>query len=172
MSLAIPKTDLQPADFGNEYEQLFQGILAIIYERGFAAHMEAIHCRYEIGEAIVSHPMYAGLGQRGTGSLMGKLAMDLDRSVRDLYYARAFYLEATASGGVDAWLDAQSIGKNVSWTAIKKLLTSSTLDELPESKKRTRHKRGPQAAIAYTTDRVGQVWRDEDQRALQDLLEA
>ncbi len=161
---------LQPTDFGSTYEGLLQEIVGVLVERGYAAHIEAISGRYEVGELICGHPEYQGLGQKGTGQLLERLARDLDRSPRELYHCRAFYLEAVRHDGVQGFLDAHGVGKDVSWSLVKQLLAST--DEAPPPPKRrlVARRTGPKAAVAYGAERVGQTWTQEDQDRLLEIL--
>ena len=69
--------------------ELIEDIRAIIAERKFAAGMELIEMRHEIGKAILENPLYAK-NKKGQGKLLAQIAEQVGLQDRSLRYCIEF----------------------------------------------------------------------------------
>jgi hypothetical protein len=69
--------------------ELIEEIKSIVAERKFAAGMELIEMRHEIGKAILENPLYAK-NKKGQGKLLAQIAAEVGLQDRSLRYCIEF----------------------------------------------------------------------------------
>lgn len=69
--------------------ELIEEIRSILAERKFAAGMEMIEMRHEIGKAILSNPLYAK-NKKGQGKLLAQIVAEVGLQDRSLRYCIEF----------------------------------------------------------------------------------
>ena len=71
-------------------DNLAERVKAIFVEGGFNVKMVALEARHKVGEEIVTDTLYKKWG-KGTGDLIKKLAVRIERSKSELYFCVRMY---------------------------------------------------------------------------------
>jgi hypothetical protein len=108
--LAVIKTE--------RYGALIEEIQAALVEGGFNARMTLIETHHAVGRAILD---YVTNEKVAPTALVKEVAQDLNQHERGIWDS---YRIAKEYPTVQAFIDAQGGGKNVSWSAGRKLLAS------------------------------------------------
>lgn len=174
-TIARPTTELSVTE---RYEILLQDLTAIRVETSYRMRRELMEARYAMGEAIVSGGWYKRSVPGQSRRFIVQVARDLEMSSREVYYCVKAFNEISDQGGLDAWLDANGAGKNVSWSWVKQKLEAGEKDEvvetLPEHQSDHNMSLGfrgnRKAAVTYARKKVGTLWTEEDQAQMEQIL--
>jgi|TARA_R100000049_G_C1940254_1_gene84322 hypothetical protein len=163
-------TNLSPNE---EYEYLLHDLQAIAVEASFTAREVLSKAKHDIGRTVLD----SGLYQRGIRtadgepSMVATLAQDMQVGKRDLYDCLKFAREAELLGGYQAFLDAHSLGKNLSWSGIKKLLSPAAEKEPGvDAEQRTLHRADRKKAVMYARRCIGRVFTERDLEYIVNVL--
>jgi|TARA_R100001530_G_scaffold3921_1_gene5574 hypothetical protein len=164
----------QPTDLSanEEYEYLLQDLQAIAVEASFIAREVLSKAKHDIGRTVLD----SGLYQRGIRtadgepSMVATLAQDMQIGKRDLYDCLKFAREAQLVGGYQAFLDQHNLGKNLSWSGIKKLLGPAEPEEGVESGNRQANRADRKKAVLYARRCIGRVFTERDLEYIVNVL--
>ncbi len=157
--------EVQPVE---QIDHLINECQAILTERYFTMKLELLASRWQIGQAVANHPLYARW-HKGNADLIKRVAKGLNIHPSQIYDCIQFH---STFPGID-WDNPQSVqeqlpgGKDISWTRVRALLGESADDADPELKRRPSPR---EKALTYSEDRVGETWRAQDQEAVKKLL--
>jgi len=159
---ALP-TDLSDTE---ATELLIQQVYAIVDRHRKRAKKELRDAKYEVGEMVAENELYTR-HQVGAQRIVKRVADALEVTPSEVYTCIRYYARCQVAGGQEAYMT--SIGADLSWSAIKKYLPLDP-GSLPAPKAKRKPGANRPSACRYAKLRVGEVWRQEDQEKLLDLL--
>jgi len=133
------------------YQYLLDDLQAILVERRYQARELKIRTMHEVGQSVLTSPLYEG----NAAPLLRRLGQDLALGRSELYACIQF---AQAEPDLEQFLSAHADGKVLSWATVKRQLLPAN-PQAPVAVDRP-------AARAYSLSQVGAVWSREQHEAL------
>ncbi len=116
----------------DEYILLIDDCKAILTEGIYRSRQELIDTYKQLGERIITDPLYKKWGQNTQGKFMRDLRDDIGQGISTLYYSIQFYERLSNPEKYPEFsTTVEKYGKNISWTKIKALLPQSKEEETP-----------------------------------------